>query len=44
MAGQIEFPEQQTHKKSFEMAVLGFSVVCIVFVILMVMFVEGGSF
>lgn len=44
MSKQIEFPEQQTHKKSFEMAMIGFSILCIVFVIIMVNTVAGGTF
>lgn len=43
MAGkQLEFPELQTHKKSFEFGVLGFCVLCIVFVIICVAAVSGG--
>lgn len=45
MAGkQIEFPEEQTHKKSFEYAMLGFSVLCILFVIIAVNVFDGGVF
>jgi len=40
---QIKFPENQTHKKSFELAMLGFSVLCIVFVIIAVNVVGGGG-
>jgi len=41
---QIEFPENQTHDKRFEYAMLGFSVACIIFVIICVNAVAGGSF
>ena len=35
MAGrQIEFSENQTHKKSYEKALVAFSIGCIVFVII----------
>lgn len=40
---QIKFPENQTHKKSFELAMLGFSALCIVFVIIMVNVIERGG-
>jgi len=40
---QINFPEQQTHRKSFEMGVLVFSLVCIALVILLVNVVDGGD-
>ena len=44
MAGkQIQFPENQTHKKSFEMAMLGFSILCIVLVIIAINTVGGGG-
>jgi len=45
MAGKhLEFPEKQTHDKRFEMAILAFCVACIVFVIIAVNVVAGGSF
>lgn len=44
MAGQIKFPEEQTHKKSFEMGVIAFSIACIVFAVICIMVVEGGQF
>lgn len=40
---QIKFPEMQTHNKGFEMAMLVFSVLCIVFVIIAVNVVGGGG-
>ncbi len=43
MAGkQIEFPKNQTHDKRFEMAMLAFSVLCIVFVVIAINTVAGG--
>lgn len=44
MSRQIEFPEKQTHDKRFEMGMLGFCVLCILFVIIAVNTVAGGSF
>ncbi|MGI9622002.1 MAG: hypothetical protein ACR2PK_04125 [Acidimicrobiales bacterium] len=45
MAGkQIEFPEKQTHDKGFERAIMIFSLACIVFVIIAVNAVDGGTF
>lgn len=44
MSKQIEFPEMQTHKKSFESGLLLFSLGCIVFTILMIVLVGGGDF
>lgn len=45
MAGkQIEFPEKQTHDKRFEQAIWLFCAACIVFVILAITIVDGGSF
>ena len=44
MAGkQVEFPENQTHSKSFEKGMLLLSLVCIVFVIIAVNAVGGGG-
>lgn len=44
MAGkQIQFPENQTHKKSFEYAMIGFSLLCIVFAVICIQFVERGG-
>ena len=44
MAGkQIEFNENQTHKKSFEHGLLLFSVLCIVFVVIVINVVGGGG-
>lgn len=45
MAGkQIKFPEKQTHDRRFEQATLVFCVICIVFVIIAISTVSGGSF
>lgn len=45
MAGkQIRFPEKQTHDKRFEQAMLIFSVLCIIFVVIAINTVAGGSF
>ncbi len=44
MAGkQIEFPKNQTHDKGFERAMILFSIACIVFVIIAVNTVSGGT-
>lgn len=43
MSGQIKFAEKQTHKKSFEMGVLAFSALCIVFTIICIFTVSGGT-
>ena len=44
MAGkQIKFPENQTHDRRFEQAILLFCVICIGFVILMINVIDGGS-
>jgi len=40
---QIKFPENQTHKKSFELAMLGFCGLCILLVIIAVNVVGGGG-
>lgn len=43
MAGkQIEFDEMQTHDKRVEMAVVIFSVVCIIFALICIQIVSGG--
>ena len=44
MAGkQISFPENQTHNKAFEYAMVGFSIFCIIMVIIAVNVVGGGG-
>jgi hypothetical protein len=40
---QIEFPERQTHVKSFELAVLAFSILCAIIVLVIVLFTNIGN-
>jgi hypothetical protein len=40
---QIEFPENQTHLKSFELAVLAISVLCAIIVLIIVLFTGIGN-
>jgi hypothetical protein len=40
---QIEFPEKQTHVKSFEIAMLALSVVCMIVVLIIVLFTNIGN-
>jgi|Tabmets5t2r1_1033131.scaffolds.fasta_scaffold06857_3 hypothetical protein len=40
---QIEFPEKQTHVKSFEVAMLALSVVCVILVLIIVLFTNIGN-
>jgi hypothetical protein len=40
---QIEFPEKQTHVKSFELAMLALSVVCMIIVLIIVLFTNIGN-
>ena len=40
---QIEFPPLQTHKKSFEMAVLAISILCAIVVLVIVLFTNIGN-
>jgi hypothetical protein len=40
---QIEFPEKQTHVKSFELAVLAISIVCAIIVLIIVLFTNMGT-
>jgi hypothetical protein len=40
---QIEFPERQTHVKSFELAVLAISVLCVIIVLVIVLFTGAGN-
>lgn len=40
---QIEFPPNQTHKKSFEYGVLAFSIVCVVIVLIVVLGTDIGN-
>ena len=43
MSRQIGFNENQTHKKSYEKALVAISIACIVFVIIAVNVVGGGG-
>ena len=40
---QIEFPEKQTHVKSFEMAMLAISILCAIIVLVIVLFTNMGN-
>ena len=40
---QIDFPPNQTHKKSFEMAMLAFSIICAIVVLVIVLFTGIGN-
>lgn len=44
MAGkQIQFPEKQTHSKSFERAMLLISVICVIVVLIIVLGTDLGT-
>ncbi len=40
---QIEFPEKQTHVKSFEVAMLALSLLCMIVVLVIVLFTNIGN-
>lgn len=40
---QIEFPPLQTHKKSFELAMLAISILCVIVVLVIVLFTNAGN-
>jgi hypothetical protein len=40
---QIEFPEKQTHLRSFELAMLAISVICMIIVLVIVLFTNLGT-
>jgi hypothetical protein len=40
---QIEFPEKQTHVKSFELAMLALSILCVIIVLVIVLFTDIGN-
>jgi hypothetical protein len=40
---QIEFPEKQTHVKSFELAMLAISILCVIIVLVIVLFTNLGN-
>ena len=40
---QIEFPQKQTHVKSFEIAMLAISIVCVILVLIIVFATNIGN-
>ena len=40
---QIEFPPKQTHVKSFEVAMLAISIICMIIVLIIVLFTSIGN-
>jgi hypothetical protein len=40
---QIEFPEKQTHVKSFELAMLAVSILCVIIVLVIVLVTNLGT-
>jgi uncharacterized membrane protein YvbJ len=40
---QVEFPPLQTHKRSFEMAMIAISIVCVIIVLIIVLFTNLGT-
>jgi hypothetical protein len=40
---QIEFHERQTHVKSFELAMLAISILCVIIVLVIVLFTNLGN-
>ena len=40
---QIEFPPLQTHVKSFEIAMLAISIICVIIVLVIVLFTDMGN-
>jgi hypothetical protein len=40
---QIEFPEKQTHVKSFEIAMLVISIICVIVVLVIVLGTDLGN-
>jgi hypothetical protein len=43
MRKQLEFPEKQTHVKSFELAMLVISIICVVIVLIIVLGTDLGT-
>jgi hypothetical protein len=43
MSKQIEFPPLQTHKRSFEMAMLAISIICAIVVLVIVLGTSIGN-
>jgi heme/copper-type cytochrome/quinol oxidase subunit 2 len=39
---QIEFPPLQTHRRNFELAMLAFSIICAIVVLVIVLFTNIG--
>jgi hypothetical protein len=40
---QIEFPENQTHVRSFELAMLAISILCAIVILVIVLFTNIGT-
>ena len=40
---QVEFPERQTHVKSFELAMLAISIICVIIVLVVVVIIGAGN-
>ena len=40
---QVEFPEKQTHVKSFERAMLAISIICVIVVLIIVLGTDLGN-
>jgi hypothetical protein len=40
---QISFPEKQTHVRSFELAMLAISILCMIIVLVIVLFTNIGN-
>lgn len=40
---QIEFPPQQTHVKTFEMAMVAISILCVIIVLVILLFTNLGT-
>jgi hypothetical protein len=43
MSKQIEFPPLQTHKRSFEMAMLAIAIICAIVVLVIVLGTDMGN-
>lgn len=40
---QIEFPEAESHSKGFETFMVGFSILCVIIVLIIVLFTNLGT-
>jgi hypothetical protein len=40
---QVDFPENQTHVKGFEYAMLGISIICVIIVLIIVLATDIGN-